>query len=136
MLGLAKRFNLPLTDVLGGVPAGAQYTICFEGKYYPVGQAALDFKPVLADPAAQLAAAGDLTPYDRLTPEQRRRAAYSSTPTWAAAIRSGRSASSPRSAAPKAVPKAPSASPASTPHSSRLRAVHEVPAAGQRQART
>jgi monoamine oxidase len=72
MLALAKRFNLPLTDVLAGVPAGAQYTICFEGKYYPVEQAAIDFKPVFANLTAQLTAAGDLAPYDRLTPEQRR----------------------------------------------------------------
>jgi monoamine oxidase len=72
MLGLAKRFKLPLTDVLAGVPRGAEYTIDFEGKYYPVSQAAADFKPVLTNLLAQLSLAGELAPFDRLTAEQRR----------------------------------------------------------------
>jgi monoamine oxidase len=72
MIGLAKRFGLALTDVLAAVPHGSQYTICFDGGYYPVARAALDFKPVYAALTAQLAAAGDLAPYDRLNAEQRR----------------------------------------------------------------
>ncbi len=72
MIALAKRFGLPLTDVLAGTPRGAQYTIVFDGAYYPVADAARDFKPVLANLGAQLRTAGDLAPYDRLTDEQRR----------------------------------------------------------------
>ncbi len=72
MIALAKRFGLPLTDVLAGTPRGAQYTILFDGRYYPVAQAARDFVPVLAALKTQLRAAGDLAPYDRLTPEARR----------------------------------------------------------------
>lgn len=72
MIGLAKRFGLPLTDVLAAVPRGSQYTIFLNGSYYPVARAALDFKPVYANLSAHLAAAGDLAPYDRLNAEQRR----------------------------------------------------------------
>jgi monoamine oxidase len=72
MIALAKRFGLPLTDVLDGVPHGAQYTIAFDGTYYPVAQAAVDFKPVFAHLTQQLRAAGDLVGFDRLRPEQRR----------------------------------------------------------------
>jgi monoamine oxidase len=72
MIALAKRFGLPLTDVLAADPHGAQYTIVFDGKYYPVAQAARDFKPVFANLTMQLRAAGDLAPYDRLNAEQRR----------------------------------------------------------------
>lgn len=72
MLALAKRFGLALTDVLAGTPRGAQYTIVFDGVYYPVAQAARDFSPVFAQLKAQLHAAGDLTSYDRLNGEQRR----------------------------------------------------------------
>lgn len=72
MLALAKRFGLPLTDVLAATPRAAQYTIFFGGSYYTVAQAARDFKPVYAHLAAQLRAAGDLVGYDKLTSEQRR----------------------------------------------------------------
>jgi monoamine oxidase len=72
MLALAKRFGLPLTDVLAGAPPGAQYTIFLEGTYYPIAQAARDFKPVFGALQAQLLAAGDLAPYDKLNAEQRR----------------------------------------------------------------
>jgi monoamine oxidase len=72
MIGLAKRFGLPLTDVLAAVPPGSQYTIQFDGHYYPVERAARDFTPVLANLTRQLRAAGPLAPYDRLTAEQRR----------------------------------------------------------------
>ena len=72
MIGLAKRFGLPLTDVLAAVPDGAQYTIVFDGNYYPIAQAARDFRPVYANLTAQLRAAGDLVPYDQLNAEQRR----------------------------------------------------------------
>ncbi len=81
MIALAKRFGLSLTDVLDGVPHGAQYTIYFDGKYYPIEAAARDFRPVYAQLTAQLRAAGDLAPYDRLTPEQRRLDAMSVS-TW------------------------------------------------------
>ena len=66
MIGLAKRFGLPLTDVLAAVPRGAQYTLAFDGTYYPIAQAARDFKPVYAALTAQLRAAGDLAPYDAI----------------------------------------------------------------------
>jgi monoamine oxidase len=80
MIGLAKRFGLPLTDVLAAVPHDAQYTLRFENRYYSIAQAARDFKPVYAQLTAQLHAAGDLAPYDRLTSEQRRLDAMS---VWA-----------------------------------------------------
>ncbi len=72
MLALAKRFGLPLTDVLAATPRDAQYTLVFNGRYYPIAEAARDFIPVYANLRAQLRAAGSLTPYDRLSPEQRR----------------------------------------------------------------
>ena len=81
MIGLAKRFGLPLTDVLAAVPRGAQYTLAFDGTYYPIAQAARDFKPVYAALTAQLRAAGDLAPYDNLNTEQRRLDAMS-VYTW------------------------------------------------------
>jgi monoamine oxidase len=72
MIALARRFGLPLTDVLADTPRAAQYTIMFDGRYYPIEAAARDFKPVYARLLAQLRAAGDLAPFDRLTDEQRR----------------------------------------------------------------
>jgi monoamine oxidase len=72
MIALAKRFGLPLTDVLAAVPPGAQYTLSFAGRYYTVAQAARDFEPVFANLTTQLRAAGDLVAYDRLNAEQRR----------------------------------------------------------------
>ncbi len=72
LLGLARRFGLPLTDVLAAVPQGAQYTLFLDGTYYPVAQAARDFKPVFANLQTQLRAAGALAPYDALNAEQRR----------------------------------------------------------------
>jgi monoamine oxidase len=72
MRALTKRFGLPLTDVLAGVPPGAHYTLYFDGRYYEIAKAARDFKPVFALLTAQLRAAGDLAPYDRLNAEQRR----------------------------------------------------------------
>ncbi len=81
MIALAKRFHLALTDVLAGVPRGAQYTIFFDGTYYPITAAAQDFKPVYAHLRAQLRAAGDLAAYDKLNAEQRRLDAIS-VYTW------------------------------------------------------
>jgi monoamine oxidase len=72
MIALARRFGLPLTDVLAAVPHGAQYTIVFDGAYYPIERAARDFKPVFANLTAQLRAAGRLAPFDKLNAEQRR----------------------------------------------------------------
>ncbi|HEV2582380.1 MAG TPA: FAD-dependent oxidoreductase, partial [Ktedonobacteraceae bacterium] len=46
MQGLAKRFGLPLVDLLKAQPDGAQTTYFFFGKYYTQAQANEDFKPV------------------------------------------------------------------------------------------
>jgi len=43
---LAKRFDLPLDDLLGAELAGSQDTYKFDGSYYPKAQADLDFGPV------------------------------------------------------------------------------------------
>jgi monoamine oxidase len=43
---LAKRFHLPLADLLGAEPNGSEDTYYFDGQYYPKAQANIDFKPV------------------------------------------------------------------------------------------
>jgi monoamine oxidase len=43
---LAKRFNLPLVDLIQAMPSSAEDTYSFGGKYYSVAQANTDFKPV------------------------------------------------------------------------------------------
>jgi monoamine oxidase len=68
---LAKRYGLTLTDVLAGVPAGAQQTIFQHGHYYPEKQLFADFRPVYRVLREHLAAAGPVTTYDRSTAEGR-----------------------------------------------------------------
>ena len=67
MQALAKRYGLTLTDVLAGVPANAQQTIFEHGAYYPERRLFQDFRPVYRTLAAQVAAAGYTTTYDRST---------------------------------------------------------------------
>ena len=43
---LAKRFNLPLANLLGAEPNGSEDTYYFDGQYYPRSQAITDFQPV------------------------------------------------------------------------------------------
>ncbi|MBD5634239.1 MAG: FAD-dependent oxidoreductase, partial [Candidatus Eremiobacteraeota bacterium] len=64
---LAKRYGLTLTDVLAGVPANAEQTIFQRGAYYRERQLFQDFRPVRRTLAAQVAAAGYVTTYDRST---------------------------------------------------------------------
>ncbi len=68
MLALAKRFNLPLIDLLAAQPRGSTDTYYFLDRHYPKAQADADFAalyPVLRD---DLHAAGYPTTYNRSTP--------------------------------------------------------------------
>ena len=71
MQALAKRFSLPLTDVLAAVPDGAQQTIFQHGRYYPERRLFADFRPVYRTLVEQVAAAGPATTYARSTPTGR-----------------------------------------------------------------
>lgn len=62
--GLAKRFGLPLDNLLAAQPAGSQDTYRFGGAYYTVAQAATDFAPVFDAVTADLKAAGYPTTFD------------------------------------------------------------------------
>ncbi|MDQ1739600.1 MAG: monoamine oxidase, partial [Pseudonocardiales bacterium] len=44
--GLAKRFNLPLDDLVQAEPPQAEQTFYFFGQHYPYKQACIDFQPV------------------------------------------------------------------------------------------
>ena len=46
MITLAKRFNLPLDDVLAAQPNHSSETYYFFGQYYSYDQASIDFQPV------------------------------------------------------------------------------------------
>jgi monoamine oxidase len=67
MQKLAKRFNLPLVDVIKAEPAGSQITFSFFGKYYTQAQANADFKPIFPILQSQLNAAPQ-TLYNNFTP--------------------------------------------------------------------
>jgi monoamine oxidase len=43
---LAKRFGIPLDDLVQAEPSGAEPTYWFDGGYYPYAQATKDFQPV------------------------------------------------------------------------------------------
>ncbi|MGZ4393757.1 MAG: FAD-dependent oxidoreductase [Gaiellaceae bacterium] len=64
---LAKRFGLPLTDLLAAEPNGTDDTYWFLDGYYPVDQADADFKAISAALAADLKAAGYPTLYNSYT---------------------------------------------------------------------
>jgi monoamine oxidase len=60
---LAKRFNLPLADLLAAEPNGSEDTYYFNGQYYPKAQANDDFKPVHNALAGDVQAASYPTTY-------------------------------------------------------------------------
>jgi monoamine oxidase len=64
---LAKRFGLPLDDLIDAQPAGSQDTYKFFGHYYPKAQADIDFAPVFAAVTADQDAAPYPTSYDNFT---------------------------------------------------------------------
>ncbi len=68
MQALAKRFSLPLTDVLAAAPESAEQTIFQHGRYYPERRLFADFRPVYRTLAAHVAAAGPATTYAHSTP--------------------------------------------------------------------
>ena len=65
---LAKRFNLPLTDLLAAEPDGSEETYYFDGQYYPHAQALADFEAVFDAAVADAEAAGYPTTYALSTP--------------------------------------------------------------------
>ena len=67
IIGLARRFGLPLDDLLGNPSLRDIYK--FLGRYYTVEQAYEDWRSGVHSPlAADLAAAGKSTTYDKFTP--------------------------------------------------------------------
>ena len=64
---LARRFNLPLTDLLAAEPAGSTETYFFDGSYYSAAQASEDFKPVFKALKADNNAAPFPTLYNSFT---------------------------------------------------------------------
>jgi monoamine oxidase len=67
MQALAKRFALPLIDVLKAEAPDAEQTIFQHGAYYPEAQLFRDFRALYPTLAAQVAAAGPATTYARST---------------------------------------------------------------------
>ena len=61
---LAKRFDLPLDDMLAAQPAGSEDTYKFFGSYYSKAQADIDFEPVFEAVSADEAAAPFPTLFD------------------------------------------------------------------------
>ena len=61
---LAKRFGLPLDNLLAASPSGSQDTYRFGNAYYSVAQASADFAPVFDAVTADLNAAGYPTTFD------------------------------------------------------------------------
>jgi monoamine oxidase len=64
ILGLARRFNLPLGDLLAAEPAGSTETYWFLGGRYSAAQADIDFGPVRDAAKRDLTAAGYPTLYN------------------------------------------------------------------------
>lgn len=64
---LAKRFNLPLVDLLAAQPAGTEDTFWFGDGYYSLAQADADFHAMSGALAADLKAAGYPTLYSSST---------------------------------------------------------------------
>jgi len=65
---LARRFDLPLDDLLAAQPAGAEDTYRFGDAYYPKPQADEDFLTMVDALLADLDAAGYPTTFDAFTP--------------------------------------------------------------------
>ncbi|HEX9884405.1 MAG TPA: FAD-dependent oxidoreductase, partial [Desulfobaccales bacterium] len=71
MLSLAKRFSLPLIDLIGAQPPGSTDTYYFLGQHYSKAQADADFAALYPKLRADLRAAGYPTAYNRSTPAGR-----------------------------------------------------------------
>jgi monoamine oxidase len=69
MLALARRFNLPLVDLLADDLAGAQPTHHFLGQYYPIADFERDFAPVATMRGEQITVIGQEIRYDQVTPD-------------------------------------------------------------------
>lgn len=69
---LARRFDLPLDDLLAAQPTDSQDTYSLMGGYYPKAQADADFAPVFDAVTADLDAAGYPTTFDHSTAAGRR----------------------------------------------------------------
>jgi monoamine oxidase len=67
IIGLARRFGLPLDDFAGNPSLRDTYKIL--GRYYTVEQAYEDWRSVQPALAKDLEAAGESTTYDKFTPE-------------------------------------------------------------------
>jgi monoamine oxidase len=65
---LAKRFGLPLDDLLAAQRPGSEDTYHFFGSYYSVAQAEIDFAPVFEAVVADEASAPFPTTFDSFTP--------------------------------------------------------------------
>ena len=69
ILGLARRFNLATTDLLGAEPNGSTDTYRFFGDYYPADEADRDFKAIHAALHRDLSVASYPTTYKISTAE-------------------------------------------------------------------
>jgi monoamine oxidase len=67
LMGLAKRFNLPLVDLIAAQPSSSQDTYYVHGHYYSYAQAIADFAPVNAVLKNQLHQAPFPTTYNSST---------------------------------------------------------------------
>lgn len=66
---LARRFDLPLDDLLEAQPPGSEDTYYLAGAYYPKATADADFAAMVEALAADLDAAGYPTRFDAYTPQ-------------------------------------------------------------------
>ncbi|HEY9204748.1 MAG TPA: NAD(P)/FAD-dependent oxidoreductase [Candidatus Methanoperedens sp.] len=71
MISLAKRFNLPLIDLIAAQPKGSTDTYYFSEKHYSKAQADADFAKLYPVLMSDLDAAGYPTTYNMSTPEGR-----------------------------------------------------------------
>ena len=71
MLGLAKRFRLPLIDLLAAEPEGSTNTYNFQDRYYDPAQVDADYRQVRKALLEDLRAAGYPTTYKTSTPAGR-----------------------------------------------------------------
>ena len=72
ILGLAKRFNIKVADVLAAEPAHSTETYFFSGQYYSRAAANADFNAVYHAVKKDLIAAGIPTLYNELQPRRLR----------------------------------------------------------------
>lgn len=65
---LARRFDIPLDDIIAAEPAGSTETYYFFGQYYPKGQADADFRQIVPALRHDLREAGPYTTVFESTP--------------------------------------------------------------------